>query len=141
MLSYRIATVTSTPNSQNDFSLAPTWKWCSPIFVSSAKVLEFLWDNRPHEQMLVLFSSEQEIAWDEMLQYCNDGKVTYSVTAEQFLQMRDITPEEMKRLDMELNAQETADDQPYVFTLPTNVNEVRSWTALMSKVRQRQLAS
>lgn len=141
MLSYRIATVTSTPNSQNDFSLAPTWKWCSPIFVSSTKVLEFLWDNRPHEQMLVLFSSEQEIAWDEMLQYCNDGKVTYSVTAEQFLQMRDITPEEMKRLDMELNAQETADDQPYVFTLPTNVNEVRSWTALMSKVRQRQLAS
>jgi hypothetical protein len=87
--------------------------------------------------MMIFFSTAEHPDWDSMLQRYNTGGVTYCVTVSQFLHARDVTPVEIKRLDMELSL-ESDQDQPYVCTLPTNPNEIRSWMALVRKVQQRR---
>ena len=134
MLSYRVALL--SPLSLN----RPTSHigiWCSEVFYSAPKVLHFLGNVPSRDNMLVFFSTAIHPDWDAMLQRYNAGRVTYCVTVGQFLHARDVMPVEIKRLDMELSL-ESDQDQPYVFTLPTSVKEIRSWMAMMLKVYHKE---
>lgn len=70
----------------------PTWKWKSTVLSSLNTLFQFfrLYSTLPHDQLLV-FSSPQHEGLDEMLKQENNGFITPSVTAEQFLQDRRIS--------------------------------------------------
>ena len=71
---------------------------------------------------------------EEMLVKQNEGQVTSSLTADQFLTGYRVNTPEVTRLEMELS---TASDHdvPYEFTLPRNLPQLLAWTKLMVQVR------
>ncbi len=75
---------------------------------------------------------------DEMLTRANDGLVSNSVTAEQFLQEGRRSLAELKRLELELHG-EGDHDSPYMFTLPANMPQILAWTKLLARVHSGEL--
>jgi hypothetical protein len=82
MIYYRVAW------KANQFSV---WKWKSTKLTSLEALFRFLWIYRAHPQdHLRVFSSSSNEGWDELLRRENNGEVTSSVTAAQFLEERGI---------------------------------------------------
>ena len=75
---------------------------------------------------------------EEMLIRQNEGLVTCSLTADQFLTGHHINTQEITRLELELS---TADDHdiPYEFSLPETFPQLLAWMQLMVKVRSGAL--
>ena len=71
---------------------------------------------------------------DEMLARQNEGRVTSSVTADRFMNGPHINTLEVRRLEMELSTA-SDHDTPYMFTLPTTLPELLTWTRLMLQVQ------
>jgi hypothetical protein len=75
---------------------------------------------------------------EEMLVRQNEGLITSSLTADQFLTGHRINTQEVTRLELELS---TAGDHdaPYEFALPATLPQLLAWTKLMVKVRSGEL--
>jgi hypothetical protein len=87
--------------------------------------------------MRVFFSSSLE-NMDEMLSLENNGLISGSMTAEQFLAKKSISSLDIMRLEIELGSAGDH-DVPYEYVHPTYMPEVLVWTKLLAKVRNGEL--
>lgn len=68
----------------------------------------------------------------------NEGQITSSLTADQFLTGYRVNTPEVTRLELELSTV-SDHDVPYEFTLPMSLSQLLAWTKLMVKVRSGEL--
>lgn len=130
MIYYRVALQANQSSS---------WKWRSASFNSLETVFAFLRTHScvPKDHMRVFFSSSPE-GMDRLLARQNQGMVSNSVTAAQFLSGVIISRQEMTRVELEFRT-DGDHDVPYTFTFPTDIWEVLVWTKLSTRVRSGEL--
>jgi hypothetical protein len=77
---------------------SPTWKWKSPALSSLNILLHWLQYYRavPHDRLRIFSSSSQEDLNEQLVRQ-NQGRVSISVPATQFLQERRIAPQRVLR--------------------------------------------
>ncbi len=117
------------------------WKWRSTVLTSTQALFTLLkvYSNVPQEQIRIFFaSSEHEM--DAMLTRQNQGLVSSSMTADQFLTDKSINALDVKRLELELSIAKDH-NTPYVFTLPSALSELLAWTRLLARVQNGELES
>ena len=130
MIYYRVA-----------FKIAHTqsWQWRSSSLTSLPTLFTLLraYHGIPYDRVRIFFSSSEK-EMEEMLIRQNEGQVTSSLTADQFLTGHRINTQEVTRLELELS---TAGDHdtPYEFALPATLPQLLAWTRLMVKVRGGEL--
>src|SRR5947209_5602822 len=83
------------------------WRWKSTVVTSLGAILGLikLYSAVPRDRIRVFFSSSVEMM-NVMLARENEGLVSNSVTAEQFLSGKRISPEEMAQLESEIGPHE-----------------------------------
>src|SRR6185312_12946077 len=93
MVYYRIALRTNE---------SAEWRWKSTVVTSLEAIVGLirLYRSVPRDRIRVFFSSGVELM-DDMLARENEGLASNSVTAEQFLSGKTISPAEMVRLEAE----------------------------------------
>mgnify|MGYP007135520943 CR=1 FL=1 len=118
---------------------SPDWKWRSTPLTSIQALMGFLktCGCARKSSVRVFFSSSLE-NMDEMLSRQNNGLVSGSMTAEQFLTKKSIHSMDIVRLEMELGSGRDH-DVPYEYVHPTYTPEVLAWTKLLAKVRNGEL--
>jgi hypothetical protein len=116
-----------------------SWKWQSSTLTSMSSVFDVLnaYAYIPRTALRVFLSSSPECL-DKMLTSANDGRVSGSIPAEQFLQGDYMSLAEMKRLALEMHPEEDY-DSPYIFTLPANTQQALAWARLLTRVYNREL--
>ena len=129
------------PQCEHVVDQSPTWKWRSTLLTSPHALFTLLraYSYVPKDQIRVFFASSED-DMDEMLTRQNQGQISSSITADQFLSGKSINTLDVKRLEWELST-EPDQDESYTFTMPTNVHEMGAWTQLMLKVRNGELES
>ncbi|HTI13172.1 MAG TPA: hypothetical protein VL461_01195 [Dictyobacter sp.] len=140
MIYYRVAFRLEQPvNNKTEKKII--WRWRSTMLTSPHALFTLLraYNYVPKEQIRVFFASS-EYDMDMMLRRQNQGKLSSSMTADQFLSTKRINSQDVKRLELELST--AADhDVPYVFSAPETLREIATWTRLMSRVRAKELIS
>jgi hypothetical protein len=115
------------------------WQWRSASMTSLPTLFTLLraYHGIPCDRVRIFFSSSEK-GMEEMLIRQNEGQVTSSLTADQFLTGHRINTQEITRLELELS---TADDHdiPYEFALPETFPQLLAWMKLMIKVRSGAL--
>jgi hypothetical protein len=116
-----------------------SWQWHSRTLTSMSSVFDVLnaYTYIPKTALRV-FLSFSPACLDEMLTSANDGLVSNSITAEQFLRGEHMSLTEMKRLALEMHT-EGDYDSPYMFTLPANMQQALAWTKLLARVHNGEL--
>lgn len=116
-----------------------SWQWRSSTLTSKSSVFDVLeaYSHVPKVAIRVFLSSSSECL-DKMLTCANDGLISNSVTAEQFLQHGHMSPVEIKRLELELHSKGDH-DSPYTFTLPSTLPQILAWTQLLARVHNGEL--
>ncbi len=117
-----------------------SWQWRSASLTSLPTLFTLLraYHGIPCDRVRIFFSSSEN-GMEEMLIRQNEGQITSSLTADQFLTGHRINTQEVTRLELELS---TAGDHdtPYEFALPATLPQLLAWTKLMVKVRSGELA-
>jgi hypothetical protein len=128
MLYYRVAFQADSPMSRGSL-----WTWRSNLLSSQRALYTLLqsYSYVPKEHIRVFFASSDTIM-NEMLSRQNQGKLSSSMAVDQLLLNNSINTEAIMRLQLEMSTK-LAHDEPYVFTLPVRLAELRSWIALMNK--------
>jgi hypothetical protein len=123
------------------FKVAHTqsWQWRSSSLTSLPTLFTLLraYHGIPCDRIRIFFSSSEK-GMEEMLVKENEGQITSSLTADQFLTGYRVNTPEVTRLELELSTV-SDHDVPYEFTLPTNLSQLLAWTKLMVKVRSGEL--
>jgi len=121
---------------------AQTWQWRSTPLTSLQALQTFLraYSTLPQQRVRVFFSSSGK-DMDAMLLRQNEGQMSSSVTADQFLTGKPtLSSLEIARLELELGVVGDHDTE-YVFSLPSSLPQLISWMRLMLKVRSGELES
>jgi hypothetical protein len=123
------------------FKIAHTqsWQWRSSSLTSLPTLFTLLraYHGIPYDRVRIFFSSsEKEI--EEMLIRQNEGQLTSSLTADQFLTGHHINTQEVTRLELELSTARDH-DTPYEFAFPTTLSQLLAWTKLMVRIRSGEL--
>ncbi|GCF08148.1 hypothetical protein [Dictyobacter arantiisoli] len=117
------------------------WKWRSTLLTSPHALLTLLraYSYIPKELIRVFFASS-EAEMEDMLARQNEGTISSSVTAEQFLSGTRMNTMDVRRLEFELSSKPDH-DKSYTFALPLSMLEMMAWAKLVEKRRQGLLES
>lgn len=130
MIYYRVA-----------FKVAHTqsWQWRSSPLTSLPTLFTLLraYHGIPDDRVRIFFSSSEK-EMEEMLIRQNEGQISSSLTADQFLTGHHINTQEVMRLELELSTAEDH-DTPYKFLPSSTQRQLLAWTKLMVKVRNGEL--
>ncbi len=115
--------------------VSPTWKWKSPALSSLNTLLHWLQYYRavPHDRLRIFSSSSQE-ELNEQLVRENQGLVSTSVPATQFLQEKRIAPQEVVR-DASASGTRANERMTSIATL-TELSPYESSTSPLDKRRE-----
>jgi hypothetical protein len=119
------------------------WKWRSTLLTSPHALFTLLraYSYIPKDQIRVFFASS-EADMDEMLLRQNAGRLSTSMSAEQFLSGQRINTLDVRRLEYELSGKsDSTFDEPYRFTMPESMRERIAWVKLMYRRQQGELES
>ncbi|GCE13949.1 hypothetical protein [Tengunoibacter tsumagoiensis] len=145
MIYYRVAFRIAQPQpvqvgtTEQVLTNEPAWKWRSTILTSPHALNTLLkaYHAIPQENIRIFFASSED-GMDDMLKRLNQGQVSASLTAEQFLAQKKINTQVVRWMECELST--AADhDQPYIFAFPTTIQEQQSWFELARRVHTGEL--
>jgi hypothetical protein len=128
MLYYRVAFQADSQTNRGS-----TWTWRSNLLSSTRALCTLLqsYSYMPQEHIRVFFASSDKMM-NEMLNRQNQGKLSSSMALDQLLLNNSINTEDVMRLALEMSTKPDH-EEPYVFTLPVNLAELRCWISLMVK--------
>jgi hypothetical protein len=126
MLYYRVAFQADSQTSRGS-----TWTWRSNLLSSPRALFTLLqsYSYLPKEHIRVFFASSDKVM-NEMLNRQNRGQLSSSMGVDQLLLNNCINTEEVMRLEFEMSTKPDH-DEPYIFTLPMQIAQLRRWIALM----------
>lgn len=136
MLYYRVAF-----QADSQMNRGSTRTWRSNLLSSQRALFTLLqsYSYMPKEHIRVFFASSDKIM-NEMLVRQNQGELSSSMAVDQLLLNNSINTEDVMRLELEMSTK-SDHEEPYIFTLPMQLEELRCWISLMVKFQTENHAS